>query len=262
MKKIICLLLSLTLTVLSLAVLSGCGSCEAHVDADKDNLCDECGEEYIAPVDGVADTVAYYANSQPLKVETVAKHDYYEFDDEGNEFIVYTLNYNSVLKTGKVNGLIATVEREFRDIIDSIKSEDADGKIRPVIKNITSTEEFLQGSGRRSNGGEWVNGYNFAPSKGAIAINLDKANLQNVTYVEAPYNNVLTFTVPADKVEAVFGTKLTSDSAVNVSITNDGAVVTGIKVSYGIKAVGNYPKCLVVEEVKYDYSVQRVDLVS
>ena len=239
--------------------------CVAHYDEENDDVCDYCGANVDVPrtpAQGIADTVLCYANSEPLMVQANGTQNFYEYDEEGKEFVAYSLGFDSTLKTGKLNNLVATVEVVHREVLDIV---DANGKKKPVITTYTITDEFLQGYGRRRNaadGNTWVSGPNFAPAKGSIAINLDESLLQNVTYVEAPYNNVLTFRVAKENVEEVLGTAITTDSAVTVSITNDGAVVTGITISYGIKATGNFPKCLVTYEVKYDYSVQRIDLVA
>lgn len=264
MKKIIALLLSLVLTFGCVMALASCGECDEHVDADGDKKCDECGEDYVAPVNGVEQTLSYYANSQPTKVTTTSNQSFYEFDYDGNKYVVYELNGLTELVTGTVNGLVATVEKTTYQRIRSISEE---AEIKPVIETVMDSDEFLQGYGRRSGAindpnAAWDStGFNFSPGMGSIAINISNANVKGATYTEAPYNNVFAFTIDKADAESVFGTTITSDTDIKVTIVNDGAVVTSITVEYGIAASGNFPERSVKVTTEYGYIGQKVDLV-
>lgn len=265
MKKIIALLLSLVLTFGCVMALASCGECDEHVDANGDRKCDECGEDYVAPVTGVAETLACYANSQPTKIVTTSNQSFYEIDYDGSKYVVYELNGKTELVTGTVNGLIATVEKSTQQRIRNISNV---AEIKPVIETFESSDEFLQGFGRRIdaiNNPEvaWDStGYNFAPSMGAIAINITDANVNGATYTEAPYNNVLAFTIAKDKAEEVFGNAITSDTDISVTIVNDGAVVTSITIEYRVVATGNFPERKITITTEYGYVGQKVDLIA
>ncbi len=265
MKKIIALLLSLVLTFGCVMALASCGECDEHVDADGDRKCDECDEDYIAPVNGVAQTLACYANSQPTKIVTTSNQSFYEIDYDGSKFVAYELNGKTELVTGTVNGLIATVEKSTQQRIRNISDV---AEIKPVIETFENSDEFLQGYGRRSDAilnpeAEWDStGYNFAPSMGAIAINITNANVNGATYTEAPYNNVFAFTIAKDKAEEVLGQSVTTDTDISIIIVNDGAVVTSITIEYGIMASGNFPERKITITTEYGYVGQKVDLIA
>ena len=264
MKKIIALLLSLVLTFGCVMVLAACGECDEHVDANGDRKCDECGEDYVAPVNGVAQTLAYYANSQPTKVVTSSNQSFYELDYDGQKYVVYELNGTTTLVTGTVNGLIATVEKSTRQRLRTVSDE---AEIKNVIETFKNSDEFLQGYGRRSNAindpyATWDSaGYNFAPSMGSIAINISNEVVKDATYTEAPYNNVFKFTISKADAESVFGSSITADTDITVTIVNDGAVVTSITIEYGIAATGNFPERTVKITTEYGYVGQKVDLI-
>lgn len=260
MKKLIALILCLILSFTCVFALASCGECDEHVDKDGDNKCDECGEDYTAPVDGVARTLTCYSNSLPTKVVFVAKQEFFEVED-GQKFVVYDLDTETVLVTGKVNGVDATVETTMRETLRAV----TEGKdILSAIAVQNTTREYLEGRGIRLDGADWnAAGANFAPTLGSIAIGIGNGNVTNVTYTEAPYNNVLTCTVPRDKIASVFGSKvtLTSDTDIQLTIVNDGAVITSLTLTYGVKASGNYPERKVSVVVNYDYNVQKVTLL-
>lgn len=264
MKKIIALLLSLVLTFGCVMVLAACGECEEHVDANGDRKCDECGEDYVAPVNGVAQTLSCYANSQPTKVVTKSNQSFYEIDYDGEKYVVYELNGVTTLVTGTVNGLIATVETSEQQRLRTVSDE---AEIKNVIETFKGSDEFLQGYGRRSDAilnpdATWDSeGYNFAPSMGSIGINITNAVVKDATYTEAPYNNIFKFKINKADAKAVFGTDVTSDTDITITVANDGAVVTSVIIEYGIAATGNFPERTVKITTEYGYVGQRVDLI-
>ncbi len=266
MKKIIALLLSLVLAFGCVMALASCGECDEHVDADGDKKCDECGEDYVAPANGVSETLSCYANSQPTKVTTTSKQEFLEIDYDGEKFTAYELNGKTELVTGTINGLLATVETSVMQRIAAISDE---ATIKPVIEEFKSSDEFVQGRGRRYDAindpeAEWDStGYNFSPAMGAIALNITNANVKDVTYSEAPYNNVFSCKIDKANAKEVFkGKDITCDSDITLTIVNDGAVVTSVTIEYTIAAVGNNPECRVTITTEYEYVGQQFDLVA
>ena len=78
----------------------------------------------------------------------------------------------------------------------------------------------------------------------------------------ANYRRALAF-IKKEDVAAVFGNTikdLSTDSNIDVTITNDGAVVTGIKIAYTMKAFDNFPERSVEIEVTYGYNVEVVNI--
>ena len=221
-----------------------------------------CGEEEVV-TNGVLDTIQYYDNSQPTRVETVTCQTI--LDDDGVS-TVEELNGYYLLVTGKINGKIATVKTYTHDVLRSVE-EGSKNEIVPPVDTVSGSEEYLEGYGRRIDGGPWnPSGYNFSPAVGAIKIGITEANITNWTYEEAQYNNTLSFTVTKDKVAEVFGADadgnpvIPDDSDVKVVITNNGAVVTGITISYSVEAEGDFPARNVTVSVTYGYAVEEVTL--
>ena len=259
MKKILALILSLALSFTCVFALVGCGECE-HADENGDNICDKCSDPYVAEIAGYAKTIECYKNSLPTKVVTKSLQNFYDYDDEGEKVVVYDLESETVLITGKSAGLDATVETSTREVLrDVTSSEDVIGPIQIV----ESTMEYLQGYGRRSNGDEWVEGTNFAPRLGSIGIDITPENIFNPTYTEGAVNE-FSFTVKKADIAAVFGNvvkDIAADSDVKVTITNDGAVVTGISISYSMKAFDNFPERTVEINVTYGYAVEVINII-
>lgn len=244
--------------------------CREHVDADKDGVCDSIGCN-VEVVDGLAKTLAAYANSLPTRIYGTTKWDFFE----GKE-IAYTLRSESNIVTGKVNGLNATVERSFYERLNSVTDIEV---VQPVIETVNETKEFLQGSGVRNNaeqGGDWNSaGRNFAPRLGSIAIDLDEDKIISSEYVEGELSNVYTCYIEVTDLKEVFGDNivikhnykadkngnLPKDSRVKITIVNNGAVVTSITVEINIKAVDNDPAQKIVATTEYSYDVQQVNLI-
>ena len=259
MKKILALILSLALSLTCILALASC-DCE-HVDENGDKVCDKCSEPYAAEVDGLEETMACYENSMPTKVVTNSVQSFYEFVD-GEKIVAYELLSETTLVTGKVEGLDATVETTTRDILRAITN---DKEKLPVIQQTDPVVvEYLEGYGRRTDGGAWDEELpNHAPTLGSIAINITKMNIKNASYTQNGGLNELKFAISKDDVAEIFGNavgKIETDTDISVTIINDGAVVTGVKISYGIEAYDNFPERLVELEVAYDYSVQVVNI--
>lgn len=239
MKKIICLLLVLACSFAMFA----------------------CGKE--EELTGAQKTAQFYENSLPTKVVTTSTQSI--INDSG--VAVQTLNGKYELVTGTIAGKLATVQTYEQDYIREV-AEGANAVVVGPIGTETGSLEYLEGYGRRTNGGSWdPNGLNFGPTAGSIAINLDDSLLQNAKYTEGEDGiNTLTFTVLNANIAAVFGADsddvalLTASSDVEVTITNNGAFVQSISISYSIAGTRYYPERQITMITEYEYDVQNVEL--
>ena len=239
MKKIICLLLVLACSFAMFA----------------------CGKE--EELTGAQKTAQFYENSLPTKVVTTSTQSI--INDSG--VAVQTLNGKYELVTGTIAGKLATVQTYEQDYIREV-AEGANAVVVGPIGTETGSLEYLEGYGRRTNGGSWdPNGLNFGPTAGSIAINLDDSLLQNAKYTEGEDGiNTLTFTVLNANIAAVFGADsddvalLTASSDVEVTITNNGAFVQSIAISYSIEGTRYYPERQITMITEYAYDVQDVEL--
>lgn len=260
MKKILALILSLALSFTCVLALVGCGECE-HADENGDKICDKCSTPYVADINGYAKTIECYKNSLPTKVVTTSIQNFYDYDDDGEKIVVYDLESETILVSGKSAGLDATVETTVREVLRDVISSEA---VIGPIQTVESKREYLQGYGVRTTGYDWVEGTNFAPRLGSIGIDITLENIWDATYTEEAYNNAFSFTVKKEDVAAVFGKTvqdLSTDSDIKVTITNDGAVVTGISISYTMKAYDNFPERSVEINVSYGYDVEVINIV-
>lgn len=240
MKKIIALILALACVF----ALAACG---------KDPEPEKSAEEIA-----IEATLVCYAASAPTKVVTKTSRDFDGY---------YKLDGEYVLVTGKIDGKIATVRTYVQDMLRTIE-EGSGADIMENIYQVKGSEEYLEDKGFRTNGGAWMeDGLNFAPTAGSLAISITKNNITDITYTESKYNNVLSFTVPEDKVDEVFGVDEEGDSFfdhesdIKVVITNNGAVITGITIEYAIEADDEYPGQQVSIITNYTYELEAVTLV-
>ena len=221
-----------------------------------------CGDEELT---GAQKTALYYKNSLPTRVVSTSTQSL--VDEDG--VTIATLNGKYDFKTGTIAGKMATVQEYEQDYMRTV-AEGANSAIVGPISTETGSLEYLEGYGRRVNGGFWdANGLNFGPTAGSIAINLEDNLLADVKYTEGENGkNTLTFTVPNANIAAVFGTKadnadqalLTASSDIEVSITNDGALINSITISYSIDSTRYYPERRVVMTTEYEYGVQNIEL--
>ena len=238
--------------------------CEEHKDADNNGKCDKCDAAMPGFVDGIKATLDAYADSVPTKVVTNTDVEFYDYYDT----LVYTLVATSELKTGSKDGKLTTTRVTSIDRLLDIAAGAGDVILEP-FSPVKKTEEYQQGLGRRTNGGSWrADGLNFAPTSRMITLAITEDNITNVKYTEALYNNVLTFTVPVANIDAVFGvdakgdSKIVSDTAVKVTLVNNGAVVTSVQIEY--ERIGDddtYPTQLVIMKTEYSYDIQDVNLL-
>lgn len=238
--------------------------CAEHTDANDDGKCDKCAEVLEARVDGIQATLDAYADSVPTKVITNTDIEFYD----AYETLVYTLVANSELITGSKDGKLTTTRVTSIDRILDIAAGAGEIILEP-FSPVKTTEEYQQGLGRRTNGGNWrSDGLNFAPTSRMITLAITADNVTNVKYTEELYNNTLTFTVPVANIDAVFGvdangdSKIVSDTAIKVTVVNNGAVVTSVEIEY--ERYGDddtYPTQVVIMKTEYSYDIQDVKLL-
>ncbi len=229
MKKLLALLLVLSLSVLALAACGG--------DDDGATALDE--------------VAAMYAVSQPTKVVATTTH----------QFGSKTLTGTYVLTTGYIDGdtPAATYSSKYQQMRD-VESGSGQEIVTP-IEDVEELVEYVEGKGTRTtvNGkrSSWdKEGASIIPEKGAVAINLDSSVISQFTYE----NNVLTFTVPAASTEAVLGMAIAADAL--VVVTTNGTEVIGVSISYteAADAETNVEQTVVSIEVKYTYDLEKVTI--
>ena len=213
------------------------------------------GEE----VDGVAVFKDLYSVSEPTKVAV----------SQTTVLGSVTLKGSSTLATGALSdGRTATVYTYNYEVLKSVQ-EGAGDVITPIMgEPITGSREYVEGMGVRYDGGAWdETGTNFAPKAGSIAINLDASKIKNCVYTSDGDLQTLSFTVEAKNVASVFGSDASEiASDVNVVITANVAVVTGITISYTEEIVSEdediaYPDAVVTISTVYTYGIEEITLV-
>ena len=224
MKKIIALLLALTCVF----ALFSCGEEEPDIESQVNSV------------------IKMYEASAPTKISTVT------VTKIGN----ITLNGTYTLVTGKIDGMIATVQQNTYEKLADIESGST-STITSVIETVKESKEFVQDKGVRINGGTWNDGFNFAPVAGDIALGFTYKQLINPEYKDG----VLTCKIAAGNTGVIFGEDNAIDSDVVITIVNDGASITGVTLSYTIPEDDEYPAQEVTITTTYTYDLEEVTLV-
>lgn len=228
MKKLLILMLTVAICV------AGMSSCKLF----KKN----------SPLDDVA---AMYTESAPTKIVATTKHTIASLE----------LNCKYELVTGYVDNAPASVYTVTTEELESLDNAGTTDVKLPHIKTTTKTTEAIQGIGSRVNGGDWnAAGTVYTIGRGGMAINLDSDKVTDVTYED----HVLTFTIPQANATAVLGGDYASDVAsdVQVTITDDGAVITSIELHYTLagNADANLPESEMVVKVEYTYDLEKITI--
>ena len=199
-----------------------------------------CGAEpELSPVESVK---AMYAASCPTKMETTTVQ------------VINGVTFNGLdtIIAGKVDGKEAVVYTYSYEELQDVEA----GADSP-IKTVSGTVEYLEGKGMRNNGGAWdAEGQSFAPTPGSIALNITEETVLNMVKEE----NTFTFDVAAANTAAVLGEENAVNADVHVVITTNGAVVTGVVISYTISATETDPEISVNIAAVYSYDLQTVTL--
>ena len=230
MKKIIVLMLTVALCVAALT------SCQ-YLDMFKGD----------STLDDVA---AMYNMSAPTKVLATTEQN----------FGSYELNCSYEIVTGFVDNSSASVYTVTTEELRTVEEGGNTEEVKDMIKSTTKKTEAIEGFGSRTNGGEWnPDGSVWKIGRGRMAINLDKNAVENVVYE----NNTLTFTVPLANVATVFGEEYSKNisSDVQVTIVDDGAVVTSLDLHYHVAGDGkNLAESEMTVKIVYTYDLERITI--
>jgi hypothetical protein len=172
----------------------------------------------------------------------------------------YELNCSYELVTGYVDNSLASVYTVTTEELRTVEEGGNTDEVKDMIKSTTKKTEAIEGFGARTNGGDWdPEGSVWAIGRGRMALNLDATAITAMTYE----NNVLTFTVPADKAAIVLGADYAKNisSDVQVTIVNDGAVVTSVELHYNLAGDGaNLAESEMTVKVTYTYDLERITI--
>ena len=198
----------------------------------------------------LTDVALMYNMSSPTKVVATTEQ----------SFGSYELNCSYELVTGYVDNNLASVFTVTTEELRTVEEGGNTDEVKDMIKSTTKKTEAIEGFGARTNGGDWdPAGSVWAIGRGRMALNLDATAITNMTYE----NNVLTFTVPADKAATVLGADYAKNVAsdVEVTIVNDGAVVTSVDLHYYLAGDGaNLAESEMTVKVVYTYDLERITI--
>ena len=232
MKKIIVLMLVVALCA---TAFTSCALIEKFTGEDDTTL---------------TDVALMYNMSSPTKVVATTEQN----------FGSYELNCSYELVTGYVDNNLASVYTITTEELRTVEEGGNTEEVKDMIKSTTKKTEAIEGFGARTNGGDWdPAGAVWSIGRGRMAINLDATAITNMTYE----NNVLSFTVPADKAAVVFGADYAKNisSEVQVTIVNDGAVVTSVELHYYLAGDGaNLAESEMTVKVIYTYDLERITI--
>jgi hypothetical protein len=202
----------------------------------------------VSPVTNVANM---YKMSSPTKIVATTKQSISSLE----------LNCSYELITGYVDNRPASVYTVSTEEIRTVEDGGNTEEVKDIIKKTTKKTESIEGTGSRTNGGEWdPSGSVWVINKGGMALNLKEEYMQNVKYND----HTLTFTVSADNAANVLGESYAKDVAsdVRVTIVDDGAVIASIELHYFLK--GDESINLVESEmnvkVVYTYDLERITI--
>ena len=202
--------------------------------------------------DGVSQVAKYYENSAPNKIVAVSTQ----------QFGSHLIDMTTTITKGYVNAKDAATKTVVGKRMRSLEEGSGD-TVHAYIEDIDTTEWYVDGMGVSTDKGYTWDAYGetFVPEAGLIAINLDKALLEEVSYVD----NTLEFKVAKDNVAAVFSDSIEDMTGdVECKIYDDGAVVTGITVTWTLPAdadenfIGEDMEISIV--VTYTYDLERLNI--
>ncbi len=154
------------------------------------------------------------------------------------------------------DGKSATVYEYIKDSLTSIE----DGSVVEIIPFINSTSTkmvYLEGKGVKIDDGRWdSDAYDFAPSKGDVALNLTEKKLSDV-FVK---DGVIYATIPAEHTAYVIGEEYAVEYDVELEIKTYDGFVSEIKMSYVVEGTKDYPDITVTIKAEYSYSVLTVNV--
>ena len=170
----------------------------------------------------------------------------------------YELIGTHEIKTGYIDGKQASVSiRDYEELISWEEAGASDYITQPWIP-VKEVMHYHEDRGLRKNNGKWDPlGDDFAPVAGDIGPKFTTKNVTNV--VNDAKAKTITLTVPYEKVFDVFGFEGTVDSDIEVVITHDGSVITGITLSYTVFGIeDNYPDVEITIVTVYSYAAETI----
>ena len=237
MKKILAFILVAALCVTALT------SCDMI-----NNLLGNNTEE---PKDNTLTNIAsMYSMSSPTKVVATTEQ----------KIGSYELNCNYELVTGYVDNSLASVYTVTTEELRTVEEGGNTEEVKDMIKSTTKKTEAIEGFGARTNGGEWdPEGAVWAIGRGRMAINLQEDAVTNVNYAD----HTLTLVVPKENAATVLGADYAKNISSNVEITivDDGAVITSIELHYYLAGDGaNLGESEMTVKVLYTYDLERITI--
>ena len=205
MKKIIAMLLAVTLIFSGIFVLSACGdeTCTEHIDENSDNKCDNCDADLTPPPTVDEALVAFVTAMEATKPATLSVTVTTKF---GSEDLVST--YNTVYSSKDAS---FTVTYCVQSVNSSLEGEDI------IEKEGTIT---CKADGTYSDNGSFA-GSN--PSATGVKANLTSEKLTD--YTVSADGDTLTATVKAADSLDILGAEYENDASL-VIVKNEGKIVS------------------------------------
>ncbi len=169
------------------------------------------------------------------------------------------LESQRTLTTGLVDGVEAAVLISEIDELISVEDAGAGDVVVGSIVTKTELREYLAGKGVRIDGGKWdAKAESFASAEGPMSLNLSSEYIKSFEYKD----NLFRCIVPAENSAEVYG--LAEDLTVpsTMEITDDGAVITSVIISYTLPADEEAQVAATEITVKafYFYDIQDIDI--
>lgn len=199
--------------------------------------------------------------SEQLMGVSVDEEGTVETDENGNISRSYALSGTFEYARGEIDGSAASIYQYSYEELNPIEVEG-----RTPIRIISGSKEYVYGYGLRVNGGTWdEEGENFAPSQGGFSLNLVETALKNFRYDKD--TRTATFTVAQKDVGTVIGEVSGIPSDAQVSVTDDGAVITGITIRYKVtiahdEEFESVETSVVTLTATYSYDLQNISLLT
>lgn len=237
MKKILVFML---VVAISVAALTSC-----------DLINGLLGNNVEEPQDNTLSKIAtMYSMSAPTKVVATTEQ----------KIGSYSLNCSYELVTGHVDDSLASVYTVTTEQLRTVEEGGKSDEVKDMIKSTTNKTESIEGFGSRTNGGEWdPEGSVWTIGRGRMAINLKEEAVTNVNYTD----HTLTLVVPQANAATVLGAEYAKNisSDVEITIVDDGAVITSIELHYYLAGDGaNLDESEMTVKVLYTYDLERITI--
>ena len=169
------------------------------------------------------------------------------------------LETQKTLTTGFVGGKNAAVLISETDRLISVEEAGAGDTVVGSIVTDTEVMEYLEGKGVRVDGGKWDSkAESFVSPEGPMSLNLSSELIKNFEYKD----NLLRCIVAAENTAEVFGYAEDLPVSVYMEITDDGAVITSVIISYTLPedADAQVAETDVTIKCFYFYDIQNIEI--